>query len=76
MKKAISYKKESLKGRVLRFLGMSRSVVEPSSCQEITHVPIPADSCYSYQKQINAAFLEAEHKKAEAMEWQRRRVVC
>jgi len=78
MKRIVPYKKVSLKGRVLRIMGMSRSFEEPPSYQEITHtpIPIPTGTDYSYRKDIKAALLEAERKKAQAlMEWQRHRMI-
>lgn len=76
MKKAIPYEKPSLTKRVLRFLGISGSVDETPSYQEITHVPIPTDGCYGYSKEINTALMEAEDRKAKAIEWQRRHFIC
>jgi hypothetical protein len=77
MKKIVPHKKVSLAGRLLRFLGRNRSLEEPSSCQEVTHVPIPTDNRYIDHKEIRVALLEAERRKAEALAgWQRRHMIC
>jgi hypothetical protein len=76
MKRIVPYKKVSLKSRVLRIMGTGRSFEEPPSYQEITHIPIPTGTDYSYHKDIKAALLEAERKKAQALiEWQRHRMI-
>ena len=62
---------------MLRLLGMNRGFEEPPSDQEeIVHVGIPANNYYIYRKEIETALLEAERKRAKAMEWQRRRFIC
>lgn len=77
MKKVTPHKRGSIVRRVLRFLTMSSSVEELRTCQEITHVPLPTDNSYTDRKEINAALLEAERKKAEAlMERQKRALIC
>ena len=77
MKKVVPHKKASLTARVLRLLGMSRSLEEPSTYQEITHVPIPTDNYYVSTKETETALLEAERRKAEAiMELEKRRFIC
>ncbi len=77
MKKVVPHKKASLTERVLRLLGMSRSLEEPSTYQEITPVPIPTDNYYGSPKEFKTALLEAERRKAEAiMELEKRRFIC
>ena len=77
MEKTVPQKKGSLKGRLLRRLGMNRSLEESPSCQETLHVPMPTENYYSNQKDVKAALLEAERKKAEAlMEHQRSPFIC
>jgi hypothetical protein len=66
MKKVVPHKKGSSIGRVLRFLRMNRRVV-----------PTPTDSYHSHPKELKAALLEAERRKAEAlMKWQKRPFIC
>jgi hypothetical protein len=79
MEKIVPHKKVTLKGKVLRILGMDKSLKEPASYQEITHAPIPIGTDYSNPKERldahKAALLEAERRKSEAlMEWQRHRI--
>ena len=77
MKKVVPHKKESSIGRVLRFLRMSRSVEQSPSHQEIAYVPTPTDNYHSHPKELKAALLEAERRRAEAlMEWQKRPFIC
>lgn len=77
MKKVVPHKKASLTERVLRLLGMSISLEEPSTYQEITPVPIPTDNYYGSPKEFKTALLEAERRKAEAiMELEKRRFIC
>lgn len=68
---------EVLRARLLRLLGMNKDFERPLSIQEeIGNVGFTA-SDYGYDKEINTALLEAEHKKAEAlMEWQKHRLIC
>jgi hypothetical protein len=76
-KRTIPHKKGSLKGKMLKVLRISRGFEETQDYQEkIVHVPIPTDTYYRYQKEIEATLLEAEQKKAQAMELQRRRFIC
>jgi hypothetical protein len=77
MKKVVPHKKASLTERVLRLLGMSISLKERSTSQEITPVPIPTDNYYGSPKEFKTALLEAERRKAEAiMELEKRRFIC
>lgn len=77
MEKIVPHKKVTLKEKMLKALRMSRGFEEFQNCQEeIVHVGIPANNYYNYRKEIETALLEAEHKKAKAMEWQRRRFIC
>ena len=77
MKKINPQKKSSLIGKVLRLLGPNRGFEEPPNDQEeIVHVGVPASSYCNCRKEIESALLEAERKKAEAIEWQRRHFIC
>jgi len=77
MKKVVPRKKGASIGRVLRFLRMNRRVEQSSSYQEIAYVPTPTESYHSHPKELKAALLEAERRKAEAlMEWQKRPFIC
>jgi hypothetical protein len=77
MKKVVPHKKGSSIGRVLRFLRMNRRVEQSPSYQEIAYVPTPTDSYHSHPKELKAALLEAERRKAEAlMKWQKRPFIC
>ena len=78
MKEIKPRRKGSLIGRVLRILrGTNRILEEPLSVKEEIHVGISASNYYSYRKEIETAWLEAERKKAKAlMEWQKRRFIC
>ena len=77
MKEVVPHKKGSLIGRMLRSLGMNRRVEQSPSYQEIAYVPTPTDSRHSDPKELKAALLEAERRRAEAlMELQRRPFIC
>jgi len=56
---------------------MNRRVEQSPSYQEIAYVPTPTDSYHSHPKELKAALLEAERRKAEAlMKWQKRPFIC
>ena len=78
MKKVELKKKGSLAGKLFRrLLRASSGFQESVSLQERdAHVGVPRNSYYDYQKEIKTALLEAERKKAEAIEWQRRNIIC
>jgi len=67
-----------LRASLHRLLGMNRDSERPLSIQgEIGNVGFTTSNYYSYGKEIEAALLEAERKKAEAlMEWQKHRLIC
>ena len=77
MEKVVPHKKGSLIGRMLRSLGMNGGVEQSPSYHEIAYVPIPTESYHSRLKELKAALLEAERRKAEAlMALQRRPLIC
>jgi L-lactate utilization protein LutB len=77
MKKVVPHKKGSLIGRMLRSLGMNGGVEQSPSYQEIAYVPTPTESYHGHPKELKAALLEAERRRAEAlMERQRRPLIC
>jgi len=78
MKKAELEKKGSFAGKLFRrLLKTSRGFQESVGLQERdAHVGVPRNSYYGYQKEIKTALLEAERKKAEAIAWQRRHIIC
>ena len=77
MKEIKPRKKGSLIGTLLRSLIKSMGFEKSASGQEeAVHASISGGDHYNYRR-IQAALVEAERKKAEAlMEWQKRRFVC
>lgn len=77
MKEIKPQRKGSLISKALRLLGMNRGFEEFSSDQEQTvHAGISGNNYYKYRREMETALLEAERKKAEAIEWQRRHFIC
>ena len=69
--------KGSFRGTLLRLFKLGKSFQESVSLQERdAHVGITRDIYYDHQREIRTALLEAERKKAEAVEWQRRKIIC
>lgn len=66
-----------LAGKVLRLLRADREFQASLTGQEkIAHEATLVDIYQVSQKEIRSALLNAERKKAEAIEWQRRRFIC
>lgn len=64
-------------GRLLRLLKVNGNLQESISLHENdANVGILDNDRYVNQKDVNAALLEAERKKAIAIERQRRRFIC
>ncbi len=78
MKEIKPRRKVSLKGRVLRLMGMNGGFEELSSDQkQMGHAGNSENNYYKYQREVETTLLEAERKKAEAlMEWQKRLFTC
>jgi hypothetical protein len=76
MKSIKSNQKGSLTGRLLRLLKVNGDLQESVSLKENDANAGILDNDYVNQKDVNAALLEAEHKKANAIERQRRRFIC
>jgi len=77
MKNVVPYKKGSLIGRVLRSLGMNGGIEQSPSYHEIAYVPTPTESYHSHPKELKAALLEAERRRAEGLAaLQRRPLIC
>jgi hypothetical protein len=70
--------RKALHANLLRLLGMNRGYEEPLSVhEEIGQMSVPGSIYYNYGREIEAALLEAERRKAEAlMELQKRRFIC
>lgn len=76
MRKINVQKKEAFTAKVLRLLRANRSFSELSSDEEIIPAIIPVGDQGKCRKEIRAAWLDMERKKAEALvESQRRRVI-
>jgi len=66
-----------LTGRLLRLLKVNGGLQESISLQENdVSVGILDNNHYDHQKDVKAALLEAERKKADAIEWQTRKFIC
>lgn len=67
----------SVEGKLLRrLLGVSTEFQESISLQNRDiHVGVPRNTYYNQQMEIKTALLEAERKKAKAIETQRRHVI-
>jgi hypothetical protein len=66
-----------LTGRLFRLLKVNGGVQESISLKENdVSVGILDNNYYVNQKDVEAALLETERKKADAIEWQRRRFIC
>ena len=64
-------------GRLLRLLKVNGGLQESISFWENdVSVGIRDNGYYDHQKDVKTALLETERKKAEAMEWQRRKFIC
>lgn len=69
--------KGSLAGRLLRLLKVNGGLQESISLQENdVSVSILDNSYYDHQKDVKITLLEAERKKAEAIEFHRRKFIC
>jgi hypothetical protein len=76
MRKIKLQEKGSILKKVFRALGKDSAVELPFSFQEEkTSGASPLHSYYAHEKFTNA-LLEAERKKAEAIEWFRRKPIC
>ena len=63
--------------KLLRLLKPSGNLQESINLQEKkVSLGIPSNSYYGHQQEIKTALVEAERKKAQAIEWQRRRFIC
>jgi len=61
--------KGSFRGTLLRLFKLGKSFQESVSLQERdAHVSVPRNIYYGYQKEIRATMLEAERRKAKALE--------
>jgi hypothetical protein len=77
MKSIKSNQKGSLTGRLLRLLKANGDLQESITLQENdVSVGILDNNYHVNQKDVKAALLEAERKKANAIETQRRRFIC
>jgi len=69
--------KGSLAGRLLRLLKVNGGLQESISLQKNdVSVSILDNSHYDHQKDAKITLLEAERKKAEALELHRRKFIC
>jgi len=71
--------RRKLSRRVLRLLrAVTGLPVSSIGEEELAYVvaPMAANISHDSRKEIRSALLDAEHRKAEALEWHRRRLVC
>ncbi|MFQ6065088.1 MAG: hypothetical protein ACE5L6_06400 [Candidatus Bathyarchaeia archaeon] len=76
MKRVDPKNKSALAGKLLRLLKLGGSLQDSIGLHKRNACVVVSENSHYDQKGIETALLDAERKKAEAMEWQRRKIIC